>query len=155
MVFSACSDLMILLSRLALKPGKVRDTLNWSLLMYIIENYLLFPSNFLLWFCIFLCVSYNQIVHYHFLIIYILQVSTLAKAIRVLASMEEPIGQVLKRTEVRNSYSKTNISVLKGCGSMFDLMTTVASSCQMVSFWRRCHLPLVLYLLYLSLGPRH
>lgn len=43
-----------LLSRLALKPGKVRDTFNWSLLMYIIENFLLFPSNFLLQFCIFL-----------------------------------------------------------------------------------------------------
>nr|GEV04619.1 delta-1-pyrroline-5-carboxylate synthase-like [Tanacetum cinerariifolium] len=43
------------------------------------------------------------------------KVSTLAKAIRVLANMEEPIGQVLKRTEVRNSYSKTNILVVIYC----------------------------------------
>lgn len=43
----------------------------------------------------------------------LLQISSLANSIRVLAKMEEPVGRVLKRTEVwRNGFSDTNLDHL-------------------------------------------
>lgn len=38
----------------------------------------------------------------------IFQISSLVKSVRLLANMEEPIGQILKRTEVKAPYNYFN-----------------------------------------------
>lgn len=76
-----------LISRLALKPRKASHFLIYRPLCLLLKT----NFCFFLWF---FCDVVRRM----------LQLSSLAKAIRTLAKMEEPIGQVLKRTEVRNEY---------------------------------------------------
>lgn len=76
----ACGYEKSLVSRLVLKPGKV------SKILKTCDGFLYQDK----------ADSHGRLLHY-----YCIQISSLAKSIRLLADMEEPIGCVLKKTEVK------------------------------------------------------
>ncbi|KAH7514508.1 hypothetical protein FEM48_Zijuj11G0096800 [Ziziphus jujuba var. spinosa] len=81
-----------LLSRLALKPGKASTTNNLD----IIFLFVLLGFDFCIHGCIFM--TSNQ------------KISSLARSVRKLADMEEPIGHVLKRTELADGLTLKKVS---------------------------------------------